>query len=264
MKNFFKTLYHSFYSKDLYAAAAHHGKGSGFGILAKIAAIISILVAVVFYAALFSHSYTKFKSELLAQVPATTIQNGQLVIDRPSPYYIKFKDTPEVAIIDTSPATNAQTLDALIANMKASKAVVLATKTKMITIKENGEYNIQEYPASKEPLRFNQADIKHLLQALEIFVIPFMALFVFGGVFVYKLLQALIYSLFTLVFDRFIKNNLEYNAILRITVLAILPSTIFGIALMVLGSDMPFLLSLVCNLVFIFFGLKSAKAARYS
>jgi hypothetical protein len=259
MRNFFKTLYSSFYDKELYAQAAHNGSGSGLGILAKLALVGSILIAFALFGALSSNSYSKFKKEFIVQIPTVTIQKGTLEIDKPSPYYIKFQDTPEVAVIDTSLATSAKTLDALITDMNTNKIRVLATRTKIITIKENGEYQIKGYPESDEKISFSQTDVKDFLRILEIFFIPFIALFMFIFLFVYKLIQAVIYSLFTLVFDKFVKNNLEYDAILRITVLAILPSTIFGVVLMFFGSDLPFLLSLICNLVFIFFGLKSAK-----
>jgi hypothetical protein len=259
MSNFFKTLYRSFYDKELYAAAAHSGSGSGLGILAKLALVGSILIAIALFSALGSNSYSKFKKEFIVQIPTVTIQNGTLEIDKPSPYYIKFQDTPEVVVIDTSPATSAKTLDDLLKDMHANKIKILATKTKFISIKEDGEYQIKGYPESAEKLTFNQTDVKGWLRILEIIFIPIIALFMFIFLFVYKLMQAVIYSLFTLVFDKFVKNNLEYDAILRITVLAILPSTIFGVALMFFGSDLPFLLSIICNLVFIFFGLKSAK-----
>jgi hypothetical protein len=258
MKKFIRALYQSFYSRDFYREAALQWKGTGIGLLSGLALLWALYIGLSILT-IPGNEYEKFKADLINQTPQVTIENGALSIDKPVPYSINFEREEKIAVIDTSEAASNLSLDQVLEKMRSEKIAFFATKHQVVTLKNDNESRIYDLKDVKEKITFGKTEVTKWIGILEIIIIPLIAIFMFGGLLVYKILQMLTYSLGTMLIDKFIKSGLEYGAMQRITSCAIFPATILGGVFAIAGSDLPFLLSLIGTLVFITFGLKSAK-----
>lgn len=262
MKKFFRTLVQSFYSKELYQDAAYKWQGTGIGLIAWVA-IFGTLMLGISLALVPTSGYKEFKTQLIQQFPQVTLENGEISIDKPSPYYFNFAGENKIAMIDTSDATATLSLDAMMKKMEDEHIMVMATKNKIVVIKSDGESRIYDLSESKskEKVTFGKTEVAELVKTVEIFIVPFMLVFTFAGLFLYKIIQMLLYSIFTSIAASMMKVKLQYNGLQRITTVALFPATVIGAVLALVGDDIPLILCIAVTFALILFGLKSAKMA---
>jgi hypothetical protein len=225
-------------------------------------ALICTLFVTLSFLTIPKGEYSKFKTQLISQVPNVIIENGALSIDRAIPYYFTFEREERIAVIDTSDTASNMSLDAILAKMKNEKIVAFVGRHKIVTLKDNNQSRVYDLTEVKEKLTFGQTEVAKLINVLEIFLLAFMPIFMFLFFWVYKIFQMLIYSLFAMLIDKFVKSGLEYTALQRITTCAIFPATIIGVIFSITGSGLPFILSFIGTLVFIFFGIKSVNLSN--
>ena len=270
MKKFIRTLYQSFYSREFYNDVAHKWTGTGIGLLAWLSLIGTIFLCVTLFIAMntMSSSYNDFKAELINQVPQVTVDNGTLSIDRPTPYYIAFNDTDDetgepvtekLALIDTSDAATQMNIDQILAKMHEENLKVFVARHQVVTIQKENEFRIYDLKDQKEKLSFGKKEVENWVGMMELIFLPFMAAILFLFVWVYKIIQMLLYSLLAMLLEKFVKSGIEYEAMQRITTCAIFPATIIGAVLTFIGLDLPFFVSFLIISILITFGLKSAK-----
>ena len=258
MKRFIRTLYQSFYSKELYRDAAYNWNGIGIGLLAWLALFVTIIFVIMSFG-MSGDSYNNGKAELLNQMPNVTISKGILSIDRPTPYYFSFTGAGHVALIDTSDTASKLSLDDTLKIMQKQDLKIFVAKDKIITLEKPNESKVYDLSEQKQDMKFGKTEVALWIKYMEIFGLPFLFGMLYLCMLLYALLQMLIYSLFALIVNRSMNAGLNYPALQRITVCALFPVPVIDFAFLAVNSEMPFLISFVCTIIFIMFGVKSAK-----
>lgn len=221
----------SFYSKDLYRTVA---KDWSTGLcllyllslvaLCWIPGIIRLDTDMKYYVDVSAPKY-------IAQMPEIAIAKGKASITEEQPFVIKDPDNGDpFMIIDTKGGTK---------SLEKSKAIVLLTETQLI-LKEND----QERPV----LTFSDLGEFTMTKAvmydgLEVFrdwfaIIAYPIAVIFA--FIFRVLQALIYSVVGHLFSRVIHAQLTYKLLLRVCTVAMTPLIIFNTLILFFRVDMPY------------------------
>lgn len=101
---YFEALYRSFYSSSLYIDVAKRWKGFGFLYLLLVVAILVIPFSV-----RMTIDFNRYFTQVLLPVellPDLVVQNGQVIFDKPMPYFVKNNNDEVIAIIDTTGQIN--------------------------------------------------------------------------------------------------------------------------------------------------------------
>lgn len=255
MKNSLHALYQSFYSRELYRNAAYQWQGRGLGLLAWLALFITL--SYVALALMFAGVYADYKEQVLAQAPVFTLDKNGLSIDRPSPHSITLEGHT-IALIDTTSGMDAN-LEQLVQRMRSEQIPVFIGRDKMVTLKSSGEVSIRAFEATTEPFVVDRPAMEKFLRWMEIISLPLVGAVMFLTLWVYKMVQMLLYSLAALGVNALLKTRLPYAALQRITACALIPATLIGLAFSFGGVELPFLLSFACTLVFVAFGVQAAR-----
>jgi len=249
----------SLYSSQFYRRTAAMRSDNGFGFLAIIALIQTIVLSVTIAAAMLMISKADIDG-FINQTPEVTLQNGQLSIDQPSPYRITAGDTP-IIIIDTE-NYNEKSAEFIFNEMREKKLAALVTKTKIYTRKDNNnEYRVYDLSedSSKEIIKFNKDDVRKWAKMASIILLPLAAIFIFFGVWVYKIIQMLIYSVVGLIINSMLKRNLTYSTIQRLTSYCLWPPTLFITLIGFANFEVMTLISIIITIGYIYFAVKSAE-----
>jgi hypothetical protein len=241
----------SFFSKDLYIDVGLNWKRVCFGYLLLILAICWIPAMIRIHLS-FSHFVSEEAPLVVNQVPEIKIQDGEVSVDVPQPYYIKDADNDEVlAIIDTTGS---------ITSLKDTDALCLLTKDTLV-YKKN-EFQSQKYDLQQVQHFVLDSDritgwLKTSRKFLAIMIYPFALL----GSYIARIVQALIYAAAGLFFASLCNVKLKYDALLRLAVVAVTPSmiikTVFGVA----GIHLSFvpLIFIAITLGYLYFGVKAVS-----
>ncbi len=211
-------LWQSFYSKDLYRDVGQNWPGIGFLYLLLLLALAWIPPVVEMH-----RGFAKFAANegqaMIQQFPKVTITRGQVSVDPPGPHYIKdLKTGNPFIIIDTS--ADAESLD------RFPGGVILLTKTKLIARQaRRNETRIYDL-ASVNNFSLDRTDLERWLgmakSGLALLLYPFALLFSF----LYRIIQALLYGVFGLLFAAMLKVPLGYQALVRLAAVAVTPAVI--------------------------------------
>lgn len=98
---YWQALYRSFYSYQLYVDVGKRWRGFGFLYLLLMVTVLTLPLSIksMVY---FNYFYNKQMIEPLEKMPTFYIQNGEVKLDKPMPYFIKGSAGEVLAIIDTS------------------------------------------------------------------------------------------------------------------------------------------------------------------
>ena len=118
----------SFFYKPFYQDVGHNWKGTGLLYIAIMLAVFWIPTVLSAYVS-FGKFVNSDSSDLLQQIPAITIKNGQVSTDVPTPYFIKEKNGKVLAIIDTT---------GQYTSLDDTDAKLLLTKNKVIARDNTG------------------------------------------------------------------------------------------------------------------------------
>ena len=239
----------SYYSSALCRDVAFNWKGIGFGYLFLLL-VLCWLVLVINVDNQVKKFFDEETPDLISQFPTITVEKGQASIEELQPYYITYPETGEtIAIIDTTGSIN---------SLDSAHAPILLTRTQLMFKKSEVETRtfdlskIDHYVLDKETLNGWIAMIKSYL-ALVIY--PFLLI----GSFVYRIIQMLIYAAIGLLFASICKTQLEYNQLLRLSVVAVTPCIIIGTVVWSFGISLPMegLIYFLFTMAYLFFGIKS-------
>ena len=241
-----------FYSKQFYRDVGQSWRGTGFGFL-----FILLLACWLPLTFVFINDGNEMVDSVvkpqLEKVPAMQVKEGILTVDAPMPYTIDGPNTgkPQV-VIDTS---------GKYANVGQTEAQVLVTKTN-VSIKQNND-GIKTYTFNKSTnLEVTQDKLHKWLEIgikyLTMSFYPFAVIISF----LYRISQVILYAVIgSLILDLFVKSQLQYRAILRLSVMAVVPPIIISTVLSIVGVAFPLelLFYFVLAMVYLMFGLSANK-----
>jgi hypothetical protein len=253
MKKFsiFHIPIYSFFSAELYRDIGLNWKGVAYGYLFLLLAVCTIPGMFKIHRGLAAF-IDKEAPKLINQVPKITIENGEVHIDEPQPYYIMEPDSNELlAIIDTT---------GQIQSLDDANAFVLLTKTKLL-----------QRQSPREIRTYDLSQVKHfvleqsmLVRWVDIFkklLVPVLYPFVLVGSFVFRIIQSLIYAAIGLAFAGWLKVKLSYEALIRLSVTAVTPGIIVRTVLEIASVKIPVpnLWFLLAALLFLLYGIKACS-----
>jgi len=241
----------SFYSRELYRDVGWNWRGVCFGYLFLLLAICTIPKMFILHKGLFNFIDNE-ASALIEQVPTITIENGQVHIDEPQPYYIKDADGNDIlAIIDTTGE---------IQSLQDTEAFALLTKTKLIHRQSKLEYRTYDLSQVKEFV-LDKERITGWLNIIKKLLIPALFPCILLGSYIFRIIQALIYATIGLIFAALCNTKLSYSALLRLAIVAVTPCIIFRIIFECASVELPMagLWFFLAAMGFLFFGVKACS-----
>ncbi|MCB1231756.1 MAG: DUF1189 family protein [Verrucomicrobiae bacterium] len=251
----FAAFFLSFFSGALYRDVATRWRGIAFGYLLLLLLLCWIPPMVKVHRG-FSGFLKNDAPAVLSQIPEIRIVNGEASTPENRPYQITDPETGEVFfIVDTTGATTS--LDGAPDSVKG-----LVTRTGAIIEKNEFEKRsfefkeIQDFTLTREKIEKGAGMVKG-------FLVPVIAPFAIFGSYIYRIGQALFYSLFGLIFAAILgaTGRLPYAALLRLTVVAMTPAIIVKMLISTFGSLFPFswLVFFSMSMFYLFFGIRSAS-----
>ena len=248
-------IYHipvlAFFSRELYRDVARNWKGTTFGYLFLLLLVCWIPLAMNLHRGV-ADFVEQEAPKLVSQIPEITITDGEVSIDEPEPYYIRDPDTgAALVVIDTTGE---------ISSLADTEAVGLVTKN-AVTFEKNA-YETRTFSFRDiDYFVLTQGKIYGWLDIVKRFAAPVLYPFCVLGVFVYRILQALLYAAFGLLITRIVKTELSYDSLLRLSVVAVTPAIIVATLLAMASIHLPMggLWYFLATMSYLTFGILAAK-----
>lgn len=204
----------SFYSKPLYRKVARRWKGAALGYLLLLLAICLLPEALKMQVEI-SRFARQEGAALARQIPDITIRQGEVSTDVATPYFIKDRDGAPLAIID---------LTGRYTSLDHTPARFLLTRNRLIyrrrgRIKANDLSNVQNF-------HLNRARAERWLGVARKWLVPTLFPLGLAFVFLYRIIQALVYALIGVLLARPLKVSLDYLTLLRLAIVAVTPAII--------------------------------------
>lgn len=240
---YLEVFWKAFYSKTLYRDVKTKWQGTGLLYLL----ILSIVCALpwIYHIHRGTQQLIAASHSIVGQIPTITIRQGNVSIDRPSPYYIKSQNEQRIfAIIDTS---------GKIKNLEETSAYLLITKNQIFTKEDHMMKNYQI--TSRYDGIYTQKQIKKFLELLTFFF-PFVALpFLVVAFFLEAVVEVLFYALIA---KLFVETDYSYKTLMRFAAIAITPSFIISTLATIAAITIPFrwIIYIPLTLGYLFYGIK--------
>lgn len=231
--NMLKSLYLSFYSKDLYRDVAQNWRGLAFTYLFML-----VFIYIAPLTLLMSQEFRAFVDtggqKIIAQMPVMTFKNHKLSITEKQPHYVYldgvyYKDStkPKPTIIFDN--TGAHQFNNLYDDQ------ILVTEEFIHIRDRNGQIKTHDFTIVPDMV-IDRAYMRETAASAKRWVMP--VLFTFGllGLFVFRILQTLVYGLAGLFLNKVMNAYLEYPQLVRIAVMAMTPVTLLDLAFIFLGT----------------------------
>jgi hypothetical protein len=237
----------SFFSQPLYRDVAQRWRGVTFVYL-----LVLILVWWIPSAVLLQVEGAKIAADyapkVIDQIPTITVTQGRVSVDAAMPCIIT---NPEgggrLAVIDTTGATT---------TLEQAQAPVLLTRTELI-VREGADRSRTYELAEVRQLVVDHARLYDWLGFFRVWFVPLASVFVVLFMYVYRIVQALLYGAIGIVFGRLLRVELDYPALLRVAVMALTPVMLLDTVLGIAGIAAPGPVSLVLALGYLYFGIKA-------
>ncbi len=226
--NFFVKIFKSFTSIDFYKDIKSKPFSASFKYLLLFLLIITIALSIRF-SFIFVGGANFVADWISTNIPEITIRNGEVSSPASQPY---IKGTNDFAfILDTTGQTT--TISPQYA------AGILLMKNKIVH--KQSEIETREYDLSNTPYFVLNKEVIERIKKIFIWVtIPLMVVFLYLYYVVAKLLQALLFSLLTLIINGVAKLKIAYSGLLNIGVFAATLPTILGAIVDITGLRIPF------------------------
>lgn len=240
----------AFFSRPLYQDVALRWKGVAFGYLLLLLALCWIPGAIRIH-----NSFASFVDEeaplIIEQVPDITIIDGQAFIDQPQPYTIYDPETGETLVVIDTTGT--------ITSLEQTDARALVTARQAIFQKSAIETrsfsfeNVDRYTLDQEKITRWLGTVK-TWAALALYPLCIL------GSFAYRIVQVLIYACIGLLLTSLCKGKLPFEALLRLSVVAITPAIIIGTLLDATTIELPLagLWFFLLAMGYLLFGIRAA------
>ena len=206
----------SFFSRDLYRDVAASWRGFGLAYLALVVALLTLFVVGRMQVALSRWAEGPARG-FADQVPTMVIRHRVVEIDRPMPFVILDRGSgKEIVVVDTTGQITS--LDGLEAGVLVTADRVQfrrsASETRMFTL------------TGVDSLTLTPAKARRWLTLLSTWATPCVAPFVFGGMFVFRLIQLLVFALVGLLVARLAHARLDWSQVMRLTAVALTPALV--------------------------------------
>lgn len=239
----------AFFSSRFYRDVGLNWKGVGFGYLILLLAICWIPVCV--HLQWFANDYVNNKAPgIIVQIPEIVINQGEAVVTVAQPYRIIDPDSGQVlALIDTTGGK---------LSAKDVQAPAILTRSNVIIRKSAVETRV--YSLGKiQHLTFNQETAWFLVGLFRKYAALILFPFAVLGSFVFRIVQVLIYGAIGVLFAKLCKARVPYQALVRLSVMAITPVIIVTTIVELAAVRIPFqdLVAFLAAMVYLFFAVKA-------
>lgn len=249
-----QAIFMSFYSKKLYRDVAVNWGGKS---LIYLLFILSL--SWIYFTYQIQHGINTFTAKdvdkIVVQIPVVTINQGKVSTPENRPYEITDPDTKQkIAVIDATGQYK---------TLEEAKAMVLVTPTQVIAQTKPNETKIYDIPANLNLVADPLVITGYIKTFLGFSWIPFfICLLLFS--FVYRLLQALLYSIIGKIVSGIANVQVTYGQCMQIVMVAITPAIIVATILDALGIT--FKNQLLCyfllTILYLFYGILANKPSN--
>lgn len=221
----FHALPLSFFSDDLYRDVARSWRGIGLVYLVLLVALATLVVAIRMQIGLDRWVQGEARG-LVEQVPRIVIRHRVVEVDAPMPYTIHDPKTgTPLAIIDTT---------GQVASLEGQEARVLVTSDQIHYRRSAAETRVFQLSAWKD-LTIDSERAGRWLRVLSTWAAPITGIFVFAGLFCFRLLQQLILAVVGLLAARVLSAALDFPALMRLSAVSLTPALLIEPLLDILG-----------------------------
>ena len=240
----------AFFSHALYRDVALRWQGVAFGYLLLLLALCWIPGAIRIHS-----SFASFVDEeaplLIEQVPDITIIDGQAFVDQPQPYTIYDPKTDEALLVIDTTGT--------ITSLEQTDARALVTARQAFFQKSAIETRSFSFE-NVDRYTLDQEKIYGWLDSAKTWAAPVLYPLCILGSFAYRIVQVLIYACIGLLLTSLVKGKLPFEALLRLSVVAITPAIIIGTLLDAATIKLPLagLWFFLLAMGYLLFGIRSA------
>jgi len=239
----------SFYSRSLYQDVAMNWRK--ISILYLILLLAVCLIPLTFKTRAAVSDYLLHEApKIVKQFPVVTISKGQVSVDVPMPYTIKDpENNAPLMIIDTT---------GQVTSLAGSDALVLLTKTKLLFkrgLKESRTLDLSDV----DSLVIDQSRLYDWMDTfLEYFVFVLFPIALFFTL-LFRLSQAIIFSIIAISFSKYIKLSFKYWALLSLSIVSMTPAIILDTLYNYFELAIPFwwLIDFALAFGYLIFALKS-------
>ena len=250
--NIFQAFFMSFYSRKLYLDVGKNWGGKTFLYLFLLLAVSWVGTTIHFQRSL-NKGYAIESEAMLAQLPVLTVTDGVVSTPENKPYFITDPMTDKTfAIIDTT---------GKYTELAAGENFLLITPKKVITKQKKNETKIYDIPKDYTGT-INPVTINGYISAFIGYTwIPFF-FFCLIGSFIYRILQALLYSLLGKLFSTVSNSNVSYGSILQIVMVALTPCITLSTILDIFGCEFPkeYLTYFIITMLYMIYGIRANKS----
>ncbi|MBN1253848.1 MAG: DUF1189 family protein [Deltaproteobacteria bacterium] len=242
----------SFFSKDLYRDVGQNWRG-----IAALYLVLLLAFCWIFETWAVNEKVSQFiineAPPFVEQIPEITIQDGNVSINEPEPYFLYDPETGDViAIIDTT---------GFYDSLDNTEAYLLLTNNKFIVRKSEAERRVYDLSQMDE-FFLDQNTINNFIDIFKTYF-PFV-FYVFAVIFsfVFRLVLVLIYGAIGFLFCKIANVKLTYQTLIRLAVIASTPVIILDTVLEVSNVNIPFfwLICFAIVMCYLYFGVWANKA----
>jgi len=240
----------AFFSRSLYRDIALRWQGVAFGYLLLLLALCWIPGVI-----RIQRSFAAFVDEeaplIIEQVPEITIIDGQAFVDHPQPYTIRDPETDEALLVIDTTGT--------ITSLEQTDARGLVTARQAIFQKSAIETRSFSFE-SVDRYILDQQKIYGWLDTAKAWAAPVLYPLCTLGSFAYRIVQVLFYACIGLLLVSLCKGKLPFEALLRLSVVAITPAIIIGTLLDAAAIEFPLagLWFFLLAIGYLLFGIRAA------
>jgi hypothetical protein len=239
----------AFYSKTIYINAGREWKGVGFLYLATLVAACCLFITILSTISMMKWA-TQEAPDLLNQFPDITIINGSVQVNVPKPYYIKDTKADSIlAIIDTT---------GTVATCSNFNGKALLTKNQVVMRYNKGETRTFDLSKVKKASITRQQLMKWL-QWIKVGYLPAALVFLTLIYFIWRAILVCFYAALGILIAKMMKARLTYDALMRLSTLAITPIIIINTILTIAKVKLPNpgLISFIITILYLSFGIYS-------
>jgi hypothetical protein len=244
----------AFFSRALYRDVALRWKGIAFGYLFLLLALCWIPGAIRIHSS-FAFFVDEEAPLIIEQIPDITIIDGQAFVDQPQPYTIYDPKTDEaLLVIDTTGTiTSLEQTDArALVTARQAFFQKSAIETRSFSFENVARYTL------------DQEKIYRWLDTAKTWAAPVLYPLCILGSFAYRIIQVLIYACIGLLLTSLVKGKLPYEALLRLSVVAITPVIIIGTLIDASPIELPlaWLWFFLLAMGYLLFGIHAATSGE--
>lgn len=240
---------------------------NGVGFLSLgLAAMVQVIALSVMLVVLWTHgNVSTYVDQVINQTPTVTFTNGHASIDRPSPYFITLtipdKKTgrrvyPVAAFDTTSKFGSTEDMRAWI--MKHDVFMLVMRDGVATYDRHKDEFKLRGFGA-RSNFVLNAATVRGWAHTAMTVGTPIIFIVCVLGLWVYLIVQALLFSLAGLAMNALLKTRQDYAAILRYSSIALAPITLLAALMGLLHSHMPALVFIALVLALQFTAFEAVK-----